>query len=89
MRGEWLSIRVLPSEKGPGRFGCTVRRGAAGGAVERNRVKRWLRESFRQHPGALPEGLDLVAVVQRLPEKISYRQVEAEYLSLCKQAKSQ
>jgi ribonuclease P protein component len=39
-----------------------------GGAVERNRAKRLLRESFRRTKADLPAGLDLVVIVgQALP----------------------
>ncbi len=33
-----------------------------GGAVERNRLKRWLREAFRMERHAFPGGLDLIAI---------------------------
>lgn len=89
VRGEWLSLRLLPSEKGPGRFGCTVRRGATADAVGRNRVKRWLRESFRRNPQDRPEGFDMVVVVQRVPEGANYRSAEKEYLALCKRVKAE
>jgi len=34
-----------------------------GGAVQRNRVRRRLREAFRHHQHALPVGLDLICIV--------------------------
>jgi ribonuclease P protein component len=41
------------------RLGIVVGR-KYGGAVQRNRIKRLLREAFRLHRGKLPTGLDLV-----------------------------
>jgi ribonuclease P protein component len=46
------------------RLGLTVGR-RVGGAALRNRVKRLLREQFRQHRSAFPPGTDLVAVATR------------------------
>jgi ribonuclease P protein component len=49
-------------EEGP-RLGISVGR-KVGGAVERNRVKRLLRESFWSVAGGLPEGHDFVIVAR-------------------------
>lgn len=43
------------------RIGLSVSR-KHGGAVERNRLKRWLREAFRLERHAFPQGLDLIAI---------------------------
>lgn len=45
------------------RVGVTVSR-KVGGAVERNRVKRWVRESCRRMQRDLPGGVDLVVVAR-------------------------
>ena len=37
---------------------------ARGGAVLRNRLKRWIRECYRRQRGELPPGLDLVVVAR-------------------------
>src|SRR5262249_38264316 len=47
----------------PARFGVTVSR-KVGGAVVRNRVKRWIRESCRRMQDQLPAGVDLVVVAR-------------------------
>ncbi len=36
-----------------------------GGAVTRNRVKRWLREGWRIHRALFPTGYDVVLVAKR------------------------
>jgi ribonuclease P protein component len=45
------------------RFGLTVSR-KVGGAVVRNRVKRWLREAVRHERSSAPGGWDVVIVAQ-------------------------
>jgi ribonuclease P protein component len=48
----------------PTRLGITVTR-KVGNAVVRNRIKRLVREVFRQHRDRLPSGLDLVFVAKQ------------------------
>jgi ribonuclease P protein component len=48
----------------PTRLGITVTR-KVGNAVVRNRIKRLVREVFRQHRERLPSGLDLVFVAKQ------------------------
>jgi ribonuclease P protein component len=47
----------------PPRLGLSVSR-RVGGAVDRNRVKRLLREAFEQESARLPGGLDVVIVAR-------------------------
>jgi len=47
------------SGDGPRRLGVTVPK-KVGGAVVRNRVKRLVREAFRQERGGLPDGCRIV-----------------------------
>src|SRR5437764_13610453 len=52
---------------GPGerpRLGITVSK-KVGGAVERNRIKRLVREVFRRNQSVFPAGKDLVVVARR------------------------
>jgi ribonuclease P protein component len=69
-RGRSVSSRYLvlywfPQEEDGGdpRFGFSVPR-AAGGAVERNRIKRRLREVWRERLGSVQPGHDYVLVVR-------------------------
>jgi ribonuclease P protein component len=76
-----------PSE-GP-RLGLTVPR-AVGGAVERNRIKRRLREAFRLHRHRLGERWDLVLNPRRSMLAASFPEVEralAKVIERCKPAK--
>lgn len=55
-----IALWALTSPTGVTRLGIVVGR-RHGGAVRRNRLKRRLREAFRQVQATLPAGLDLVA----------------------------
>jgi len=55
-----MTVFYLRCEEGDGpRVGLTVGR-ALGGAVDRNRIKRRLREAVRHHLGSLASGVDVV-----------------------------
>jgi ribonuclease P protein component len=62
-------LHAFPRDRAPGaaddapRLGVSVSR-KVGGAVERNRVKRLLREAFHAEAGRLPAELDVVIVAR-------------------------
>jgi ribonuclease P protein component len=65
------------------RFGLTVSR-KVGDAVERNLVKRWLRESYRRMRDEFPAGLDVVVVARPSAAKAGYGPTARELATLAR-----
>jgi ribonuclease P protein component len=73
----------LPAAALPTRLGITVTR-KIGNAVERNRIKRLVREVFRLHRVRLPEGLDLVWVAKQQAAHADFADVLNDFDALAR-----
>jgi ribonuclease P protein component len=65
------------------RLGITVSR-KVGCAVERNKVKRWIRESCRRMREGLPAGVDLVVVARPSAARAGYGPTARELATLAR-----
>jgi ribonuclease P protein component len=74
---------VQPLAEPAARFGITVTR-KVGGAVVRNRVKRWVRESCRRLKRQLPDGLELVIVARPSAANAGYGPTASELANLAR-----
>lgn len=71
-----FGVTLAPMAEGHPRLGLVATR-RMGKAVQRNRVKRLLREFFRRHQTGLP-AFDLVIMAKKGAAALEYRQVEEE-----------
>ena len=71
-----FGVTLAPMAEGHPRLGLVATR-RMGKAVQRNRVKRLLREFFRRHRTTLPD-FDLVIMAKKGAAALGYHQVEEE-----------
>lgn len=76
IRGRYATVFVLPNDRSAGRLGIAATK-KLGGAVERNRAKRLIREVFRRNK--IASGFDVVVVPKRELLDASLSVLEAEY----------
>jgi ribonuclease P protein component len=79
IRGRFGTLFLLARGAGPGRLGIAATR-KLGGAVERNRAKRLIREVFRRNK--IAPGVDVVVVPRRELLDASLTVLEADYRNL-------
>ncbi|MHC4456081.1 MAG: ribonuclease P protein component [Planctomycetota bacterium] len=93
-----LTLYVAENDCGYSRLGVSVAK-TCGGAVVRNRLKRLLRESFRQNQGEIPAGFDYLVIIshrsvsldnstslKELVKQMTFEQVKSSFLSLAAEA---
>jgi len=77
-----LVFYALAAEAGVRRLGITVPK-KTGKAVERNRIKRLVREVFRRERGSLPDGCVLVVNAKRDASRLDFEGVTLAFARVC------
>jgi ribonuclease P protein component len=78
VHGRYLTLFALPNSLDVPRLGVVATR-KLGGAVQRNRAKRLVREVFRRNKPAA--GLDVVVIPRREMLDAAFSSLEADYCS--------
>lgn len=68
--GESVRIFFLPNGLPDSRFGLSIKSGLFKKAVERNRIKRLIRECLRNDLSRIKPGFDVFLVVQRKTDRV-------------------
>lgn len=79
--GAWLIVNIMPNQRDVNRYGLVVPKRVAKRAVERNYMKRVLRELVRREHDA-PQGLDVILQVKTAFAHPQFYQVQEELMLL-------
>ena len=82
-----LLVIIRPNQGGR-RIGITVS-GKVGQAVERNRIKRLLREIWRRDRELLPQGLDYVFIAKKNATATTFESLRVQFAELARRLRRQ
>lgn len=76
---------VVSKQNSPRRLGIIASR-KVGNAVQRNRLKRFIREAFRINKQAFKEPVDVVVILKPAAREAAREALQTGFLELCKKA---
>ncbi|PKN27173.1 MAG: ribonuclease P protein component [Deltaproteobacteria bacterium HGW-Deltaproteobacteria-21] len=77
LRTEHFTISLMQNGRGVTRLGIAVSK-RIGNAVERNRIKRLIREFFRLNKTVFPKGFDIVIAARKAAGDLDFRKLTRE-----------
>ena len=77
IEGRYLQLVAMPAARVPGRAGYVIGKKALPRAVDRNRIRRQLRETVRAHR-ALLQAFDVILRVKAAPKPLDCNAVSGE-----------
>ena len=83
--GRLLVMRTLRTDGPQARIGIATPK-TLGGAVERNRVRRRLRELVREHYGSLPSRIDLLVIARPAAAAATWTELRDAFASLLRRS---
>ena len=86
VRDRMLTIYTAKNDYVFSRLGVSVSK-SSGNSVKRNRLKRLVREVFRQHQHEIPIGFDYLVLIKRKIDQPSFEQIKESFMSLVLQKK--
>ena len=81
-----LTVYMAENKCGHVRLGVSVGK-THGNAVKRNRLKRFIREVFRQHQEQIPNNYDYLIMIKKGVEQTTFEQIKSSFLTLVVSAK--
>lgn len=79
VRGTFLILYGTANSLGHPRLGRVISK-RWGNAVQRNRIRRWLRETFRKHKSSI-QAMDLVVILHN-NQLLTYQKINDDFLRL-------
>ncbi len=81
-----ITLYVLSDKKSRKRIGITVSKKSYGRSVDRNRIRRLVRESYRGFEEKITENADMVFVIRKNNEMPPFKVINEEVKYLLKQS---
>lgn len=82
----FIMLSCRRQDDGDARLGITVSR-RVGNAVQRNRVRRLVREAFRRDRAAWPRGFDVVVIAREAARGATFVEVVADLAALLRKVR--
>jgi len=82
-----ISIKYAPSRNAETRIGFSVGKNFSKKAVERNRIKRLLRNAARTHVESLKPGFDIIVIPKPAQEKYEFAKIVTVFEHIFTKAK--